>query len=114
MNCAKRDIMINDINSEIALKKNELLKKRNYLKNLSTENEFLEDVVSDYNNHCNYIIKQKHEQSDALATLSDYLDNISENVDTTDNILNETKYDQKLLLNQINIIKKEIKNLTDK
>ena len=75
------------------------------------ENEFLEDVISDYNNYCNYIIKQKQDQQKALVILSDYLDNISENVDTTDNILNETKYDQKLLLNQINIIKKEIENL---
>ena len=114
MNCAKRDIMINNINSEIAFKKKELCKKRNYLKNLSTENEFLEDVVNDYNSYYDYIIKQKHKQYEALAMLSDYLDNISENVDTTDNILNETKYDQKLLLNQINIIKKEIKNLKDK
>ena len=112
MNCAERDIMINNINSEIAYKKGELLKKRNYLKSLVTGNEFLEEVVNDYDNYYNYIKKQKQDQYNALAKISDYLDKISANVKTTDNMLNETKYDQKQLLNQMNIIKKEIDNLT--
>ena len=113
MSCAQTDIKISNIKLEIASKKKELMRKRKYLENLATGNEFLNGVVNDYKNYYNYIIKQKQEQHDTLAGISEYLGRLSETLKKTDNILDNTKHDQTTILNQMNIIKKDIENLTN-
>ena len=112
MNCANNDIIVDKLNSEIEYKKKELLKKKAYLSNLVTKNELLKDVVNDYNYYYDNIKEKKQEQYNALAIISEYLDKMSENINITNNTLNEIKYDQKALLNLMNIIRKEIDNLT--
>ena len=95
MNCANNDIIVDKLNSEIEYKKKELLKKKAYLSNLVTKNELLKDVVNDYNYYYDNIKETKQEQYNALAIISEYLDKMSENINITNNTLNEIKYDQK-------------------
>ena len=113
MTCAQNDIIIQKFQSEIEHKKKELLKKRSYLQNLVSGNEFLDEVIDDYDKFYNIIIKQKQEQHTSLANISEYIDKIALNTNITNSILNDSKYDQRIILNQMNIINKELDTLSN-
>jgi len=108
MELAKRDLIINNINSEIAYKKNDLFNKVNELKIVAKENKFLEEVIQDYKRYYNYINEEKLQQYRALEMIYNYLDRINVDTDITDEILEQTKYDQQELLKEMNNIKQEL------
>ena len=108
MELAKRDLIINNINSEIAYKKKDLFNKVNELQVVAKENKFLEEVIKDYKRYYNYINEEKLQQYRALEMIYNYIDRISEDTDITDEILEQTKYDQQELLKEMNNIKQEL------
>ena len=111
MDLAKRDITIREMQREVADKKRELLSKFKELEKATSENEFLEGVVDDYATYYDYVRQQKSEEYEALRIISEYLDRLSLDVDVTDQLLRQTKEDQKEILREMSKIKREMDQL---
>ena len=111
MHLAKRDITIREMQREVADKKRELLSKFKELERATSENEFLEGVVDDYATYYDYVREQKSEEYEALRIISEYLDRLSLDVDVTDQLLRQTKEDQKEILREMSKIKREMDQL---
>ena len=111
MDLAKRDITIRDMQREVADKKKELLSKFKELEQATSENEFLEGVVDDYASYYDYVRQQKSQEYEALRTISEYLDRLSMDVNVTDQLLRQTKEDQKDILGEMSKIKREMDRL---
>ena len=111
MDLAKRDITIRDMQREVTYKKKELLSKFKELEKATSENEFLEGVVDDYASYYDYVREQKSKEYEALRIISEYLDRLSMDVDVTDQLLRQTKEDQKDILGEMSKIKREMDRL---
>ena len=113
MNLAERDQMIFQMKAELENRKKMLSSKRDELKHTSRENELLNQVLADYNNHNHDNINQKHEQIEFLKLLHEYIGNISHNIHTTSRLLKESKADQREISKEINYLNREIGKLSD-
>jgi len=110
---AVRDKTIQDLQNQIAERKNLLIKKHKNLKQVIHDNEFLEDVYQDYGKYHGFIKKQKEEQIAAFEIINDYLEKIILETKLTDKSLSEAKMEQRVIMQRINDIKKELEEIID-
>jgi hypothetical protein len=111
MDVAFRDRFITDLELELKQKKKNLNIQFKQLKGVSNENRFIESVVKDYIDYFDYIKKIKENQQQSLNDLVEYLDNIMKNSGLTDEAIQNAKKQQKNLLQQLNIIKKDLNEI---
>jgi hypothetical protein len=111
MDIAFRDRFITDLELELKQKKKNLNTQFKQLKGVSNENRFIESVVKDYIDYFDYIKKIKENQQQSLNDLVEYLDNIMKNSGLTDEAIQNAKKQQKNLLQQLNIIKKDLNEI---
>ena len=111
MDVAFRDRFITDLELELKQKKKNLNTQFKQLKGVSNENRFIESVVKDYIDYFDYIKKIKENQQQSLNDLVEYLDNIMKNSGLTDEAIQNAKKQQKNLLQQLNIIKKDLNEI---
>jgi len=110
---------INERNSIILKMKQQIKEKQQYLqerfkeleKNKS-ENLYLDKIKEDYKKYFNYINTIKQDQLSAFESISNYLDKVGCELKTTDTLLQETKYDQKQVLTEINKLREELNKIT--
>jgi hypothetical protein len=108
---AQRDLLICQIEEQINLKKQFLLKKSKELKKHEQENEFLNAVKNDYHKYYNYIIKEKEQQLQAMNMLQTYLDNLEQTEANVNSQLKMMKIDKKYILEEMEKIKNELNNI---
>ena len=108
MNLAERDMLLIHIESQIEDKRAMLLKKQKSLKKMANDNEFLDMVRSDYNKYHNYIMNQKRDQIRAMSLLKDYVDDLMVTGEMTDVDIENAKNDKKILVNEINSIRRDL------
>ena len=114
MNLAERDQKIFQMKAELKNRKKMLGGKIKELKQSLRENELLNQVLADYNNHNHDIIAQKHKQIEYLNSLHEYIGNVShQNIDTSPRLLKESKTDQREIIKEINHLKHELTELSD-
>lgn len=113
MNLAERDKYLSEIEQEIKSKKDLLLEKRKYLKEISGDNRFLTSVNNDYQKYYNFIIKQKEDQMKTLNYLNDYIQDIMVNSKLTDQDIVETNQEKKRILNEIKNIQKNLEEIVE-
>jgi len=111
MELAIRDQQIHQLKSELEHRKQLLCSKRTLLKTNMKENMFLKEVAKDYDNYNNYIINQKQHQIASLEILNKYIENITLDLNLTNNKLKESHQEQRDILKEINILKNDIDNL---
>jgi len=111
MNLALRDNSIKNISCIINERKKMLVEKYKQLKKAKEENIYIEDIVDDYKQYYNYIIEEKTKQYEAMEILKKYLDNISIDIDVTEQQLNENKEDKKRLMREMKKIKNDLDEL---
>jgi hypothetical protein len=111
MDLARRDMSIEDMRIEVVGRKKMLLDKLKELRRTSSTNQLLKGITDDYEQYFIYIKKQKRQQYDALCMLSDYIENISENTELTEQLLRESKFDQKHILSHMRKVKGELDDL---
>jgi hypothetical protein len=114
MELAKRDLTIRLLKDEIACRKKILTNKIKEIYSVKDENEFLGEVASDYLRYRDYILKQKQEQYEALQFILDYINGITKNINTSEHILRESNYQQKMILGEISRVKREIDDLIER
>ena len=106
-----RDQQLLQIENLIDAKRKMLIDKQKKFKNLTKQNEFLNEVKQDYNKYYGYIIKQKEEQMSALTLLNTYIKDLTISNSLSKNNIHDAKNEQQKILTEINSIKKELDNI---
>jgi hypothetical protein len=88
-----------------------LIDKQKKFKNLTKENEFLNEVKQDYNKYYGYIVKQKEDQMSALTMLNGYIKDLTISGTLSKNNIEDAKNEQQKILTEINSIKKGIDDI---
>lgn len=112
MTLANRDLMLYKIKQQIQNKKKLLVQKSKSLDKKKKVNHFLENVKEDYKTYYTYIIKEKKQQYEAMNLIKQYLDDLMKVEKMTDHEVKKAKYDQKVILSEIEKIKGELDELT--
>ena len=110
---AKRDQKIYQLKEELENRKKMLCLKRNQLKNNLKENIFLQEVVEDYDSYNKSIVNEKEKQIVFLKMIHSYIDNISDELNLTDQKLKESKQEQRDILKEISFLKDDIDDLVE-
>lgn len=108
MELAKRDIILNELNKEIEFRKKNIQKKQGYIKDRLNENEFLSSVAEDYKKYNDYIVRQREQQEESFRTILDYLDRLIKEGNLTEEALEHTKAQHRLIINEIDLIKRDL------
>jgi uncharacterized protein (DUF3084 family) len=103
-----RDQQLLQIENLIDAKRKMLIDKQKKFKNLTKENEFLNEVKDDYNKYYGYIVKQKEDQMSALTLLNGYIKDLTVSGTLSKNNVQDAKNEQQKILTEINSIKKGI------
>ena len=103
-----KDLKIYRMKDLLDIKRKLMFDKEKEIKELGTQNSFLETVVDDYKIYNTAILEEKIKQKKALKILSDHIREISKNIKNDEFKLNRVKMDQTALLEEIEHIRDEI------
>ena len=106
-----RDQQLLQIENLIDAKRKMLINKQKNFKNLTKQNEFLNEVKQDYNKYYGYIVKQKEDQMSALTLLNGYIKDLTVSGNLSKNNIEDAKNEQNKILTEINSIKKGIDDI---
>ena len=106
-----RDQKLLLIENLIDAKRKMLIGKQKKFKNLTKQNEFLNEVKQDYNKYYGYIVKQKEDQMSALTLLNSYIKDLTISGSLSKNNIEDAKNEQVKILTEINSIKKGIDDI---
>ena len=108
---AERDQILMRIENEINNKRQMLANKRNHLKKVVNQNEFLKEVMSDYSKYYEFIMEQKQEQMRALEMLNKYIDGLIQSEKLTSENIKDARKEQKKILNEVKKLKGSLDSL---
>jgi hypothetical protein len=112
-NFKERDNKFLHLQSLIDQKKHFLLKNHQKIKKINKQNEFLENVKSDYSHYNQYIVKQKSDQMKALELLNQYIKDLTESGELSEQNIKDSKHEQRKILKEIKFIKHSLDELID-
>jgi hypothetical protein len=95
----------------INAKRRLLLSKQHKLKKISKNNHFLSEIRDDYKKYYGYIAKQKEDQIKALDMLNTYINDLAVSGELSKHNINDSKHEQKKILDEINSIKKGLNEI---
>ena len=107
----ERDKYLTQVENQMQAKKDLINEKRVTLNENIKQNHFLENVREDYNKYYNYIIQQKKDQVKAMQILDDYVKDIIFSNKLTENDLQNAKREQQQILDQLDVLKRELDTL---
>jgi hypothetical protein len=99
------------IENLIEAKRKMLLDKQKKIKFISKQNEFLDDIKSDYNKYYSYIAQQKRDQMEALHLLNNYINELTISGELSKNNIKDAKFEQKKILSELNTIRKSLDDI---
>jgi len=94
-------------------KKHFLLANQKKLKKISKQNEFLEHVKGDYFKYNDYIVKQKNDQMKALELLNEYIKELTNSGELSEQNVKDSRHEQRKILKEIKYIKGTLDELID-
>ena len=107
-NIAKNDTNIYNMKCILEKKKQLLLHKNSEVKELSKQNAFLNNVLSEYEKIKLHILEEKRKQQDAIKIISKHISQLSKNMNKEDYHMKHLQDDQSLLLEELEKIKREM------
>ena len=111
MEIAIHDKILDDLQNELKNKKDMLKNKYETLNTVKDSNEFLSDVLEDYDKYYNYILEQKQQQEVTMKNIIYHIDKIIKEENLSNESLLEAKKEQTNILNEIDKIKNEIDDI---
>ena len=111
MKLAERDKILQQIQSEIKLQQINLLRQTQDLEKNHKTNKFLEGVVEDYKEFRDHILQEKRNQKIFLEGLINYLEKMKIQGEMTDRLINQTKNEEKVIMDKLEKVKKELNEL---
>jgi hypothetical protein len=109
---AKNDTNIYYMKCILEKKKQLLLHKNREVKELTKQNAFLNNVLSDYEKIKLRILEEKRKQQDAIKIISKHISQISKNMSKEDFHMKHLQDDQSVLLEELEKIKMEMNEVT--
>jgi hypothetical protein len=106
MPLVKRDEQLLHIEELIDAKRKMLLDKQKKIRFISKQNKFLDAIKNDYSKYYGYIVKQKHDQIEALDMLNNYIHDLTTSGKLSKNNIEDAKHEQSKILNELKTIKK--------
>lgn len=113
MDIIDRNEMIKKLKNEIKEKQENLHNKFKELEKNNSEKTYLAKVKSDYEKYLDFIKKIKENQLNAFENINKYLNRIEGSLKSTNTLLKENKNDQKIVISEINKLKKELYKITN-
>ena len=111
MKLVERDKILQQIQSEIKLQQINLLRQTQELEKNHKSNKFLEGVVEDYKEFRDHILQEKRNQKIFLEGLINYLEKMKIQGEMTDRLMNQTKNEEKVIMDKLEKVKKELNEL---
>ena len=108
---AKNDTNIYNMKCILEKKKQLLLHKNREVKELAKQNAFLNNVLSDYEKIKLHILEEKQKQQDAIKIISKHISHLSKNMNKEDYHMKHLQDDQSVLLEELEKIKREMKQV---
>jgi|TARA_A100001015_G_scaffold250597_1_gene289094 translation initiation factor 2B subunit (eIF-2B alpha/beta/delta family) len=108
MEIAIHDKILDDLQNELENKKNMLKNKYENLNTVKESNEFLSDVLEDYDKYYKFILEQKQQQEVTMKNIIYHIDKIIKEENLSNESLLEAKKEQNTILNEIDKVKNEI------
>lgn len=109
----ERDAQFLQLQELIEKKKNFLLENQKKLKQISKQNEFLEHIKDDYFKYNDYVVKQKNDQMKALELLNEYIHDLSNSGELSEQNIKDSKHEQRKIMKEIKHIKSSLDNLIE-
>jgi hypothetical protein len=106
MPLVKRDEQLLHIEELIDAKRKMLLDKQKKIRFISKQNKFLDAIKNDYSKYYGYIVKQKHDQIEALDMLNNYIHDLTTSGKLSKNNIEDAKHEQSKILKELKTIKK--------
>lgn len=113
MTLAQRDLYLVRIENEMQTKKKFLLEKYKLLGEMEEENEYLKLIRNDFRHYYDYVKKEKEDQIHAMNMLRNYIDELIVNGKLTDEDLENAQIEQQKILNEIDVIKEGLDEITE-
>ena len=108
---AERDKILQGIQSEINLQQLNVLRQMKDLEKNKEKNDFLNGVYQDYSKYKEFIINQKKDQKIFLEGLVSYLEKTKSTGEITDRMIEQTKFEERDIMDKLKKIKKELNDL---
>jgi hypothetical protein len=108
---AESDKNIYNMKCILEKKKLLLLEKNREVKELAKQNSFLNSVLSDYDKIKSHILEEKRKQQSAIKIISKHISQISKNMNEEDYHVGQLQDDQSMLLEELEKIKMEMKEV---
>jgi hypothetical protein len=108
---AESDKNIYNMKCILEKKKLLLLEKNREVKELAKQNSFLNSVLSDYDKIKSRILEEKRKQQSAIKIISKHISQISKNMNEEDYHIGQLQDDQSMLLEELEKIKMEMKEV---
>jgi hypothetical protein len=108
---AESDKNIYNMKCILEKKKQLLLEKNREIKELAKQNSFLNKVLSDYEKIKLHILEEKKKQQSAIKIISKHISQISKNMNQEDYHIEQLQDDQSMLLEELEKIKMEMKEV---
>jgi hypothetical protein len=102
---------LQQIEQLIDARRNMLIEKQKKLRFISKQNAFLTAVKDDYDKYNNYIIKQREDQMKAFQVINYYLDDLKRSGELTKSNIQDSKYEQQKIVNEIKKIQRNMDKL---
>lgn len=110
---ARHDQQIQELECELAHRKELLALKLGKLQVTVKTNTLLEDVVEDYKYYNNAIIEEKNKQEEAMQNILEHLNKIVTEENLTDESLKHTKLQQRMILKELSSLKDGLAKILD-
>lgn len=101
------------IDELIEAKRQMLRDKEKTIGKIAKQNKFLEDVQNDYSNYNNIIMKQKHEQIQALELIHKYINDLKSTEQISTQNIEDAKNDQLKIMNEIQSIRQNLEGIVN-
>ena len=101
------------IDELIEVKRQMLQDKQKTIGKIAKQNNFLEGVKNDYSNYNSIIMKQKHEQIQALELIHKYINDLKSTEQISTQNIEDSKNDQLKIMNEIQSIKQNLEGIVN-
>ena len=111
MEIANRDKMIDVLRLEIDRVRGGVLDQLQDIGEIQKENEFLTEIVGDYKNYRNALIRQKQREENHLKMLVDYLEKQLMEAGMTESMEEQARFEQNRILKDLDDLKMELQEI---
>ena len=111
MEIANRDQIIDALRLEIDRVRGGVLVQLQDIGEIQKENEFLTEIVGDYKNYRNALIRQKQREENHLKMLVDYLEKQLMEAGMTESMEEQARFEQNRILKDLDDLKMELQEI---